>query len=118
MTIFSTGRVSLLVVVLASVGLSTAARVPLSVTEDDVKFTVVAFDDGRNTPYRLKFTQDYIESSYTFNKDSQVTTINVGAERYKVRDCRICRRKRRMFSLCSEPLAMGRCIVRAFFAVG
>ena len=87
-----------MVVVLASVGLCTTARETLSATEDDVTFTVVAFDDGRNKPYRLKFTQDYIESSYTFNKDSQVTTINVGAERYKVRGCRIPRRKHVIFS--------------------
>lgn len=85
MTIFSTGRVSLLVVVLASVGLSTAARVPLSVTEDDVKFTVVAFDDGRNKPYRLKFVQDGTRSLYTFNTATHVTNLKVGTERYKVR---------------------------------
>ena len=93
MKMLSAGRVSLLVVVLASVGLSTAARETLSVTENDVTFTVVAFDDGRNKPYRLKFTQDDTLSLYLFNKANQVTDSKVGAERYKVRACRISSRK-------------------------
>lgn len=93
MKMLRTGRVSLLAVAMASVGLSTAARETISFTVHGVTFTIVAFDDGRNKPYRLKFTQDDTLLLYMFNKANQVTNIKVGAERYKVRGCRISPRK-------------------------
>ena len=93
MKMLRTGRVSLLAVAMASVGLSTAARETISFTVHGVTFTIVAFDDGRNKPYRLKFTQDDTLSLYLFNKANQVTDSKVGAERNKVRACRISSRK-------------------------
>ena len=90
MKMFSTGRVSLLGFMLAGVGVSSAARETLSVTEGGITFTVVRYDDGRNKPYRLKFSQDDTRSLYMFNSASHVTNLKVGeAERYKVRSCRI-----------------------------
>lgn len=86
----STGRISLLAVVLASgLGISNAERGTLTVTEDDVEFTVIGFNDGRNRPYRLKFSQDDTRSLFTFNSRELVTTIRVGAETYGVSRCRI-----------------------------
>ena len=70
---------------LAGVGVSSAARVTLSVTEGGITFTVVRYDDGRNKPYRLKFVQDGTRSLYTFNTATHVTNLKVGTERYKVR---------------------------------
>lgn len=80
------GCVSLLALMLAGVGVSSAARETLSVTEGGVTFTGVRYDDGRDKPYRLKFRQDGTRSLYMFNSAAQATNIKIGeAERYKVR---------------------------------
>lgn len=84
MKMLSAGRVSLLGVVLVSVGVSDAVRETLTVSEGGVDFTVVNFSDDRNRPHRLRFRQDGILSQYTFNRREEVTTVRVGAERYTV----------------------------------
>ena len=90
----STGRVSLLGVMLANAGVSSATRGTLSVTEGGITFTVVRYDDGRNRPYRLRFRQDGTRSLYTLDSATRVTNIKIGeAERYQVRRCRIPRSK-------------------------
>lgn len=66
-----------------------AALDAMSVTEGGVTFTVVLYEDTR----RLKFRLDGTRSFYTFNSANQVTEIEVGKERYKVRRCRIQRRR-------------------------
>lgn len=82
--ILSMRAVSLMGAMLASVGVSDAVRETLTVTEADIDFTVVAFDDGRVRPHRIRFTQDDTLSSFTFNRDDQVAIIRAGAERYRV----------------------------------
>lgn len=84
MKMLSAGRVSLLGVVLVSVGVSDAVRETLTVSEGGVDFTVVNFSDDRNRPHRLRFRQDGILSQYTFNRREEVTTVRVGAERYTI----------------------------------
>lgn len=83
----------LLGVVLAGVSVSDAVRETLRVTERGVDFTIVAFDDGRNRPHRLRFTQDGTQSSYTFNRAERVVTSRVGPERYRVSGCPILSQK-------------------------
>lgn len=95
----STAHVALLSLVLAGVSVSDAARETLRVTERGVEFTVVAFNDGRNRPHRLRFTQDGTQSSYTFNRAERVVTSRIGSERYRVSRCRMLSRKCRL----SEP---------------
>lgn len=70
---------------MASLGFGDATRETLSVTGGGITFTVVAYDDGRNKPYRLKFSQDGSRSLYTFDSDTIVTNLKVGTEKYKVR---------------------------------
>lgn len=89
MKMLSKGRVSLLGVMLAGVGVSDAARETVLTTEAGITFIGVRYDDGRNKPYRIEFRQDDTRSLYMFNSASQVTDIEVGPERYKVRRCRI-----------------------------
>lgn len=84
MKMLSTTRVSLLGAMLASVSVSDAVRETLSVTEAGIDFTVVAFDDGRVRPLRIRFTPDDTISSFTFNRDDEIAIIRVGGERYRV----------------------------------
>lgn len=81
----STGRVVLLTVALGSgVGVSDATLQTVSVTGFGFTFTIVAFDDDRNNPFRLQFTQDGTFSSHTFNNDLFLRRSRVGSERYRV----------------------------------
>lgn len=76
----------LLGLLLAGVGVSDAARETMSVTEDGITFTVVRYDDGRNKPYRLKFSENGTPSLFMLNSASQVTNVKIGErERYTVR---------------------------------
>ena len=95
MKMLSAQRVPLLGVMLASVGVCSAVRETMSVTEGGITFTVVRYDDGRINPYRLKFNHDGTRSLYTLDAAAQVTNIKVGMETYKVRLYRIPRRKGR-----------------------
>ena len=61
-----------------------AAKETMTVTEDDITFTVGRFDDGRSKPYVINFDNDGDSSKYTFNTDGFVTNIKVGTERYRV----------------------------------
>lgn len=82
----STGCVLLLGLVLAGVGVSDGARETMSVTEGGITFTVVRYDDGRNKPYRLKFSLDGTPSLFMLNSATQVTNLKLGErERYTVR---------------------------------
>lgn len=86
MKMLNTRRMSLLGLMLASIGVSNAVRETLSVTEGGIEFNIVGYDDGRNKPYRLQFHQEDTRSLFMFNSAAQVTNIKVGEdERYKVR---------------------------------
>ena len=71
---------------LASIGVSDAARETMSVTEGGIAFTVARYDDGRTKPYRLKFRDGDTPSRFMFNSAFQMTNLKVGErERYTVR---------------------------------
>lgn len=71
-------------VVLVAVSVSEAARERMTVEAGGISFDVDRYDDGRNKPYRVVFTNNDAESTYKFNTDGFVTNIQVGAEKYKV----------------------------------
>lgn len=104
MKMLSTSRVSLLGAMLACVGISDAIRETLSVTEAGIDFTVVAFDDGRVRPLRIRFTKDDTISSFTFNRDDEVAIIRIGGERYRVS-------RNNRWSGCGEVQVESSCLV-------
>lgn len=63
-----------------------ATREGITVEAGDTTFSVDRYDDGRNKPYRVTFTEEGHggKSVHKFNAAGFVTTILVGSERYRV----------------------------------
>lgn len=85
MKILSARNVFMLSALLACVRFSDADGETLTVAEGGVAFTAIRYDDGRNTPFGLEFSQDGILSMYLFNLAGYVKNIEVDAETYEVR---------------------------------
>ena len=65
-----------------SVGAS-GVRHRVSVTEDNIKFNIVYFDDGRNRPYRVVFMGN-VRNTFDFDATGIVEILRIGTEKYKV----------------------------------
>lgn len=61
-----------------------AASDTMTVGASGVSFSLVRYDDGREAPYTVTFTEDSTQSTYTFSTSGFVTDIAVGSEEYEV----------------------------------
>lgn len=61
-----------------------AASDTMTVGASGVSFSLERYDDGREAPYTVTFTEDSTQSTYTLSTAGFVTDIVVGSEEYEV----------------------------------